>query len=473
MHSFGGIGFVLWLLLGFCLSYMPLWFLPVHGIARLAVIAVIMFVPIVGDVLDFILWIVSFPIVLNGPQGGFAIAYYIIFAINIFFNIVPLALSVFPVICSLGEIKLIKPKYFSRETAPLRFLKVVKTLLKIGAGLQILFLVISIIPILGFLDKYGPGILIQYAIRIGVVILTIAASANLDDWKWRGVNLLYLWLFVACLLSAANQISQQGMQWSIVIGCFLGWLIWMVPMYIYFEKRRALFTPPIAAVPPETYAQQEAQMKQFVVDDATGEVISGPPAEEPKPVVLSYAPDFKLSGPPQPVVEPAPQDPPAPPSAPKKNSALYGVLIAICIASLAGNMVQGYLSVHKAQAHKDELAELQEEVRKQKGLVTGLKEACSDFRKNVQSLESKNREYRSYYDEHVFFNSNIGMIVNGSRYYHKYNCPIFEDADEYWAHNIEYCKYLGYSECPVCYNDDDVKFNITPKKLPPHLFYID
>lgn len=254
------------------------------------------------------------------------------------------------------------------------------------------------------------------------------------------------------------------------VGSFTPAIIWGTVFYRINKKN---FDQRAKAIPSDTYTQQEAQMKQFFVDDATGEVISEPPAEEPKPVVLSYAPDFKLSGPPQPVVEPAPQDPPAPPSAPKKNSALYGVLIAICIASLAGNMVQGYLSVHKAQAHKDELAELQEEVRKQKGLVTGLKEACSDFRKNVQSLESKNREYRSYYDEHVFLNSNIGMIVNGSRYYHKYNCPIFEDADEYWAHNIEYCKYLGYSECPVCYNDDDVKFNITPKKLPPHLFYID
>lgn len=149
---------------------------------------------------------------------------------------------------------MIRPKYFSRETAPLRFLKVIKTILKIGAGLQILSLVISIIPDLGFLDKYGPEILISYAIRIGFVVLTIATSSSLDDWKWCGVNLLYSLLFVSCFLSAVNQIFQQGMQYSIIIGCILGWLLWMVPMYIYFEKRRALFTPPITAISNETYA---------------------------------------------------------------------------------------------------------------------------------------------------------------------------------------------------------------------------
>lgn len=458
MRSFGGIGFILWLLLGFCLSYMPLWFLPIHGIARLAVIAVIMFVPIVGDVLDFILWIVSFPIVLNGPQGGFAIAYYIVLAINIFFNIVPLALSVFPVICSLGEIKLIKPKYFSRETAPLRFLKVVKTLLKISAGLQILFLVISIIPILGFLDKYGPGILIQYAIRIGVVILTIVASANLDDWKWRGVNLLYLWLFVACFLSAANQVSQRGMQYSVIIGCILGWLLWMVPMYVYFEKRRALFTPPITAVPPKTYTQQEAQMKQFVVDDATGEVISEPPAEEPKPVVLSYAPDFKLSGPPQTVVEPTPQDPPAPPRAPKKNSALYGVLIAICIASLAGNAVQGYLFARQQHNAETVQTELQKELSEQQKLVDDLKKVRSNLLKEISDMQDNSYMQDDLIDmiapKAFTLDTYIGFIYDGSKYCHAYDCPQFpfEDCDEFTAHNVEYCEWLGYPKHSKCWN---------------------
>lgn len=458
VRSFGGIGFILWLLLGFCLSYMPIWFLPIHGIAMVAVIAVIMFVPIVGDVLNFILWAVSLPTVLTGPQDGLAIAYYIIFAIYIIFNVIPILLGILPVVCSLGEIELIKPKYFSRETAPLRFLKVMKTLLKIGIGLQILFLIIYIIPAFGLLGKYGIGILIPYAMRIGVIILTIATSESLGDWKWRGVNLLYFLLSVSCALSAVNQISRQGMQWSIVIGCFLGWLTWMIPMYIYFEKRRALFTPPITAIPSDTYTQQESQMKQFVVDGSTGEVISETPAEEPKPVVLSYEPDFKLSGPPQSIVEPSPQEPSAPPSAPKKNSALYVVLVALCIASLVGNAVQGYIGIKQKSSALSKETELQEEIDSLNTKITSLNaenkqinkklsEALDDSGARLELLETLGPEAFA-------METYIGFIYDGSSYCHNYNCSQFpfEDCDEFSAHNVEYCEWLGYPKHSGCWD---------------------
>ena len=73
-------------------------------------------------------------------------------------------------------------------------------------------------------------------------------------------------------------------------------LIWGTVFYRFNKKK---FAQREKAIPPETYTQQEAQMKQFVVDDATGEVISEPPAEEPKPITLEYHPDFRLQGPPE------------------------------------------------------------------------------------------------------------------------------------------------------------------------------
>ena len=342
---------------------------------------------------------------------------------------------------------MIKPKYFSRETAPLRFLKVMKTLLKIGIGLQILFLIIYIIPAFGLLGEYGIGILIPYAIRIGVIVLTIATSESLEDWKWRGVNLLYLWLFVACLLSAANQIAQQGMQWSIIIGCFLGWLIWMIPMYIYFEKRRALFTPPITAIPSDTYTQQEAQMKQFVVDDATGEVISEPPAEEPKPVVLTYAPDFKLSGPPKPVVDDSvPLEPPSQPKPSKRNTVLFVVLAVLCVASLAGNAVQAYLFAQQQQNSEAVQSELQKELSKQKKLASDKKKE-----NNVQTNVIKMIAPKAF-----AMDTHIGFIYDGSQYCHTYDCPQFpfEDcaSDGFYAHNVEYCEWLGYPKHASCWD---------------------
>ncbi len=355
---------------------------------------------------------------------------------------------------------MIKPKYFSRETAPLRFLKVMKTLLKIGIGLQILFLIIYIIPAFGLLGEYGIGILIPYAIRIGVIALTIATSESLEDWKWRGVNLLYLWFFIGCSLSAVNQISTQGMQWGIVIGCFLGWLIWMIPMYIYFEKRRALFTPPITAIPSDTYAQQEAQMKQFVVDDATGEVISEPPAEEPKPITLEYHPDFQLQGPPE-VPKPPVESPDLTQKPAGKSYAPLCIILGILLAaSFAGNVVQSYMSVNKLE----EMTFMQDKLQAE---VNSLRNRVSSLRKEKDQLNEQlsNMQYGSDIQDEIIdrispeafaMETYIGFIYDGSQYCHSYNCPNFpfEDCADngFYAHNVEYCEWLGYPKHSGCWD---------------------
>lgn len=45
----------------------------------------------------------------------------------------------------------------------------------------------------------------------------------------------------------------------------------------------------------------------------------------------------------------------------------------------------------------------------------------------------------------------IGFIINDSDHYHTYKCPTFQNANEYWAHNIEYCEYLSYTKCESCW----------------------
>lgn len=232
-------------------------------------------------------------------------------------------------------------------------------------------------------------------------------------------------------------------------------LIWGTVFYRINKKK---FAQREKAIPPDTYAQQEAQMKQFVVDDATGEVISEPPAEEPKPVVLSYAPDFKLSGPPQPVVEPAPQDPPAPPSAPKKNSTLYGVLIALCVASLAGNAVQGYLFVRQQHNAETVQSELQKELSEQKKLVNDLKKVRSNLLKEISDMQDNSYMQDGLIDmiapKAFALDTYIGFIYDGSNYCHAYDCPQFpfEDCDEFTAHNVEYCEWLGYPKHSKCWD---------------------
>ena len=45
----------------------------------------------------------------------------------------------------------------------------------------------------------------------------------------------------------------------------------------------------------------------------------------------------------------------------------------------------------------------------------------------------------------------IGYVVEGSPYYHHFRCDELAWADTYWAHNVEYCEYLGYPPCPDCW----------------------
>ena len=461
IQSFGGAGFVLWLILGFFLSYMPLWFLPIHGLALFAIIAVIMFIPIVGDVVNFILWVVSFPVVLKGPQDWLAIAYYIVFAVNMLFNVIPIMINI-PLIANiLGEIKLITPKHFIRETAPLRFLRFVKVILKIGIALQsITLLLFYILPSITLLDEYGAWFFIPFGARMVSIVLAIFASEKLEDWKWLGVKLLYLQLLWSCILSATNQMLQRGADWSIAIGCLLGWLIWMVPMYIYFAKRRPLFDPPIAAIPQQQYAQQEAQMQQFVVDESTGEVISEP--EEPEPVTLEYHPDFQLQGPPEePQPEPS-EESPAPPQKPsgKSYAPLCIVLGILLAASLAGNMAQSYMSENKLEEMTSRQDKLQAEVNSLQNRVSSLREEKDQLSEQLSNAQYSFNVQDEMVDmlapEAFALETYIGFIYDGSQYCHNYNCPSFpfDDCadDGFYAHNVEYCEWLGYPKHSGCWD---------------------
>lgn len=155
------------------------------------------------------------------------------------------------------------------------------------------------------------------------------------------------------------------------VGSFTPAIIWGTVFYRINKKN---FDQRAKAIPSETYTQQEAQMKQFVVDDATGEVISETPVEEPKPVTLEYHPDFQLQGPP---AKPKPPvESPVPPQKPagKSYAPLCIVLGILLAASLAGNMAQSYMSANKLEEINIEMESLQTEVKKLNGVISFLRD---------------------------------------------------------------------------------------------------
>jgi cell division protein FtsB len=238
------------------------------------------------------------------------------------------------------------------------------------------------------------------------------------------------------------------------VGSFTPAIIWGTVFYRINKKN---FDQRAKAIPSETYIQQEAQMKQFVVDDATGEVISETPVEEPKPVVLTYAPDFKLSGPPKPIVDDSvPSEPPSQPKPSKRNNVLFVVLAAICIASLAGNAVQAYLKVNT----QTQLAKIEEDLADKDTLIQNLKESRSTLQKQLADAQDDINVRDNMIDEiapEAFaMKTYIGFIYDGSKYCHSYNCSQFpfEDcaSDGFYAHNVEYCEWLGYPKHSGCWD---------------------
>lgn len=234
-------------------------------------------------------------------------------------------------------------------------------------------------------------------------------------------------------------------------------LIWGTVFYRFNKKK---FAQREKAIPTETYTQQEAQMKQFVVDDATGEVISEPSAEEPKPITLEYHPDFRLQGP--------PEDPKPPVESPdltqkpagKSYASLCIILGILLAASFAGNVVQSYMSVNKLE----EMTFMQDKLQAE---VNSLRSRISSLRKEKDQLNEQlsNMQYGSDIQDEIIdrispeafaMETYIGFIYDGSQYCHSYNCPNFpfdDCADNgFYAHNVEYCEWLGYPKHSGCWD---------------------
>ena len=108
--------------------------------------------------------------------------------------------------------------------------------------------------------------------------------------------------------------------------------------------------------------------------------------------------------------------------------------VALSIATYAANQKSKDLQA-TVKGLKDENFELQKDIIHKDG--------------EIDDLTSKyNRAYRkaNFLDEHIAFVTNPY-----ADYYHTYSCPTFQNADSYWAYNIEAAEANGYSPCPRCH----------------------
>lgn len=283
----------------------------------------------------------------------------------------------------------------------------------------------------------------------------------------KGVSISLLWqrrwsciipICIGYLLQIIDKILKNvfvGASAGTYIGSVLGVLVIAIPTYIYLKRRRFFFFPIPAAIPRETYEQQEQNMKQFRSEKIekpstySDDHVEKPDESATVAETLPAAPIPDLS-------EPAPR-----PKIKKRFSKIEIIcllLAVVCVASLVGNAVQGYQMEKWQSNYQTEVDNLKKDLKKQRELVSKMKETRSELRQENEDLKERNKDLSKeclrFSREFYFFATSIGFIVDGSKYYHNYNCPVFKAADTFWAHNFEYCKYLGYPKCPVCNGED-------------------
>lgn len=131
---------------------------------------------------------------------------------------------------------------------------------------------------------------------------------------------------------------------------------------------------------------------------------------------------------------------------PGKRSPVVPLCIAVALLVVC-TCILGY-RVSVLTAARDDLAAENAELHSR---VSTLSTEKTQLQEKVNDLEARNEDLSGYLHDATFLYNNIGFIVEGSNRYHNYDCPVFQGADEYWAHNIEYCEYLGYSKCGNCW----------------------
>lgn len=273
---------------------------------------------------------------------------------------------------------------------------------------------------------------------IGPVLLLLLHKSPIDYKKLKWFHIAYT-VIISSAFNIFSSLSGYGMNFTPAI-------IWGLIFYrinkAQFEKRQA---PPTSTV----RVDDAGQAKEFVVDESTGEVLSEKTIEAPAPIVPDKDPEPVV----HPVKEPEPKQ-----NKPHEFKALCVILAIICVASLAGNSLQAYWNVSQQKTYQAEQTALKKELSEQKKLVSDFQDVRSDLMSENNELKEKNarilKSVNEIFPEYSFYVRTIGLIVDGSKYYHSYYCETYKNSDEFWAHNIEYCEYLGYSPCPVCLGDN-------------------
>lgn len=140
------------------------------------------------------------------------------------------------------------------------------------------------------------------------------------------------------------------------------------------------------------------------------------------------------------------------------GAAVPVVLAILLLVSIVGNVYQA-TSSRGLSSENEQLAESVSDKNRQ---ISQLTDKVNAYKAREEELEDK--ESALY-----FYNKHIRFLINGSSYYHRFDCPnvqksvagipvslsfsgssLVTTGESVKAHDVEYCIKSGYSECPVC-----------------------
>ncbi len=146
----------------------------------------------------------------------------------------------------------------------------------------------------------------------------------------------------------------------------------------------------------------------------------------------------------------------------RKSKPSVSIILAILLlASIVGNVYQA----HTANTLSSENAELSAELEKKDKSISQITVRADLYQNQYKKLSKEHQEDKQ---KLAFYDSNIRFVVDGSDYYHTYDCSIFQNEEYLWAaHNIEFCRWLDYSPCPLCKKGRLVKIEPSSFELAP------
>lgn len=256
----------------------------------------------------------------------------------------------------------------------------------------------------------------------GPVLFVVIRKSPVTLRFFRNVCVLYT-IFVYLLFSALYLLSGTDGVPNMAAA-----FIWGVLFYRVCRKKLRQKAPEraddAAAKEPERADDAAAKEPEQPALEAPGEP-AGAAVEAPRQIAEDDRSRFRMPG--RQLEDGKPG---------RRAKAGIALLAAALVCSLC---INGYQAA-SMQKQNSALEQLESDISVYQGKISQLEASYQDAKERADAAQ----------EEGFFLCSRIGMIVEGSPYYHSYLCEVFQNADEFWAHNVEYCRALGYSECPEC-----------------------